>query len=313
MVWSAYPRPSGRDVKFRNRLPVRQLSDQLFILLQHVLPKHLMTAIVFRIAAIRTKSIKNFLIRKFVDLYKVDTREVELPVPGGFDTFNDFFTRALASGAREIDTDADSIVSPVDGTVSAAGRLDTDTIFQAKGLRYSLTDLLMTDMPDVEKFTDGEFATIYLAPYNYHRVHCPLDATLVAARYVPGSLYSVSQATVSLVPNLFTRNERLICHFDSDSGPMILIFVGALHVGSITTPWTGRLRPRSKGTVQDLDVSTQRHSTKVQKGDLVGWFNMGSTVIVLLPPGASRLSQDMNAGKLLRVGQAIGRLRQGRL
>ena len=287
-----------------------RLLARLFVLVQHVLPKHLMTAMVLRIAGVRRKPVKNFLIRHFTGIYKVNIEEAELPVPDGFDTFNDFFTRQLVAEARPVDGNAGTIVSPADGTVSAAGKLDASAIFQAKGLEYSLPDLLMTDMADADAFHDGEFATIYLAPNDYHRVHSPLNARLVAARYVPGDLYSVNESTVACLPNLFTRNERLICHFDGDTGPMILIFVGALHVGSITTPWTGRIRPRSKGTVEDLDISSGPQPRQLQKGDLLGWFNMGSTVIVLLPPGSGRFSPELVAGKKLRMGQAIGTMRR---
>ena len=283
-----------------------RLLARLFVLLQYVLPKHMLTAIVFRLAGMRNIAVKNFLIRHFVDIYKVNIEEIESPVPGGFDTFNDFFTRQLVAGTRPVDSNAASIVSPADGIVSAAGKLDADTILQAKGLWYSLPDLLVTDMADAEAFRDGDFATIYLSPSDYHRVHSPLNARLVAARYVPGNLFSVNEATVSLLPNLFTRNERLICHFDGDAGPMILILVGALHVGSITTPWTGRIRPRSRGTVQDLDISSRGVDRQLRKGDLLGWFNMGSTVIVLLPPGTGRFSTELVTGKPLRMGQAIG-------
>ena len=143
----------------------------LFVLLQHMLPKHLLTALVFQVAGIRSKPVKNCLIRRFVDLYNVDVAEVDLAVPDGFDTFNDFFTRQLDGQARPIDADADTIVSPVDGAVSAAGKIDAGMLFQAKGLRYSLADLLMTDIEDVNIFNDGSFATMYLAPFNYHRMN----------------------------------------------------------------------------------------------------------------------------------------------
>jgi phosphatidylserine decarboxylase len=284
-----------------------KLLDWPFLILQFFLPKHLLTAIVFNIARIRTKPVKDFLIRRFVSIYKVDVEEVTLPVPVGYLTFNDFFTRPLVDGARPIDKTANAIVSPVDGTVSAAGNIESDTVFQAKGKHYSLSDLLMTDIADAERFSNGTFATLYLAPYNYHRVHCPLSGKLVAARYVPGALYSVNAATVSLMPNLFTRNERLICHFNGDAGPFIVIFVGALHVGSISTPWSGQIRPRRKGVVQDIDILKNDLPTELAKGDLLGWFNMGSTVIILLPPGACEFDSAA-AGEKVRMGQAIGHL-----
>ena len=279
-----------------------------FVLLQFLLPKHLLTAIVFRLAGIRTAPIKDFLIRRFVDFYDVDVEEAGLPVPDGYTSFNDFFTRQLVDGARPIDSSANTIISPVDGTVSAAGKLDSDMLLQAKGRRYSLSDLLMTDIEDADRFRNGSFATLYLAPHNYHRVHCPVSGILVAMRYVPGALYSVNAATVSLLPNLFTRNERLICHVNSAAGPIILIFVGAMHVGSISTPWTGLIRPRRKGVVQDIDIARHGHPIEVAKGDLLGWFNMGSTVILLLPPVSFELSLEAGSGGAVRMGRTIGRM-----
>jgi phosphatidylserine decarboxylase len=289
---------------------VSRLIARLFILLQHVLPKHLLTAIVFRLAAIRATPVRRFLILQFAKLYGVDTGEAELPVPDGYASFNEFFTRKLAAGLRPIDATTGAIVSPADGTVSAAGQLDKGTVLQAKGLSYSLADLLMTDTADADGFRGGDFMTVYLAPYNYHRVHCPLDGELVAARYVPGSLYSVNAGTVSLLPGLFVRNERLILHFDCAHGPLIVVFVGALHVGSITTPWTGQIRPRRKGVVQDLAIRDGQHSRQIRKGELLGWFNMGSTVIVLTPPGAFRFAPELVTGRTVRMGQAIGLKRQ---
>ena len=279
-----------------------------FLLLQLLLPKHLLTSLVHRVARIRLVPVKDFLIRRFVAMYGVDIDEADKPVPAGYATLNDFFTRALADGARPIDAAVGSIVSPVDGTVIATGCLESDSLLQAKGKHYSLHDLLMTDMPDVERFANGVFVTLYLAPRNYHRVHSPLDASLVAARHVPGALYSVNAATVAVMPRLFTRNERLICHFDSVAGPVIVVFVGAMNVGSISTPWTGLIRPRQKGVVQDIDLLQSEHPSRVAKGDLLGWFNMGSSVIVLLPPGACELDAAASAGAPVRMGQAIGRL-----
>lgn len=279
-----------------------------FLLLQLMLPKHLLTALVFHIARIRFGPVKDFLIRRFASFYNVDVGEAGSPVPDGYASLNDFFIRSLTDGARPIDSSATSVVSPVDGTVSAAGSIELNMLFQAKGKDYSLEDLLMTDVQDADRFIDGQFATLYLAPHNYHRVHCPLDARLVAARYVPGSLFSVNEATVSLLPGLFTRNERLICHFSSEAGPVILIFVGALHVGSISTPWTGEIRPRRKGVVRDIDILEKNVPSELKKGDLIGCFNMGSTVIVLFPPGPIALDADLAAGARIRMGQAIGRL-----
>ena len=277
-----------------------------FVLLQYLLPRHWLTALIWRIARIRQPRIKDFLITKFASAFDVNLDEVKLDVPGDFATFNDFFIRELADGARPVDDDGDAIVSPVDGTVSYAGAIRKDSLFQAKGINYSLGDLLATDIEEAEHYIDGRFATIYLAPYNYHRVHAPLDGELVAARYVPGDLFSVNEATVSRLNGLFRRNERLIMHFRTRFGPAVVIFVGALNVGSISTPWTGEIRPRKSGVVDVLDLGA--HSTVVRKGDLLGWFNMGSTVVLLLPKGVCEWDDDLEPGETLRMGVEIGEL-----
>lgn len=278
-----------------------------FVLLQYLLPRHWLTALIWRIARIRHPGIKDFLITKFASAFDVNLDEVKLDVPGDFATFNDFFIRELADGARPVGDDADAIVSPVDGTVSYAGAIRAASLFQAKGIDYSLGDLLATDIEEAEHYIDGSFATIYLAPYNYHRVHAPLDGELVAARYVPGDLFSVNDATVSRVKGLFRRNERLIMHFRTRFGPAVLIFVGALNVGSISTPWTGEIRPRKTGVVDVLDLAA--YPTEVRKGDLLGWFNMGSTVVLLLPKGVCEWDDDLEPGETLRMGVEIGELK----
>jgi len=276
----------------------------IFVALQYVLPQHLLTALIWHLARIRHVAIKDFLIKRFVDLYDVNVDDVKLAVPEDFATFNDFFVRELVDEARPVDAASDSIVSPVDGTVSIADEIRGDSIIQAKGIDYSLDDLLATDLEQAAAYVDGSFATIYLAPYNYHRIHAPWDGELVAARYVPGDLFSVNEATVARVNGLFRRNERLIMHFKTDHGTAALIFVGALNVGSISTPWSGELRPKKHGVVDVLDLST--HKTAIKKGDLLGWFNMGSTVILLRPPESCEWNDDLRAGETLQVGEAIG-------
>jgi len=278
-----------------------------FVALQYVLPRHWLTALIWRIARIRQTRIKNFLITRFASAFEVDLDEVKLSVPGDFATFNDFFIRELADGARPIDRGENAIVSPADGTVSFAGAIRADSVFQAKGIDYSLDDLLATDIAETDHYRDGSFATIYLAPYNYHRVHAPMAGELVGARYVPGDLFSVNEATVSRVDGLFRRNERLIMHFRTDFGPAVLILVGALNVGSISTPWSGEIRPRKAGVVDVLDLSG--HPTAVDKGDLLGWFNMGSTVIMLLPEGVCDWDENLAPGETLRMGVKIGALK----
>jgi phosphatidylserine decarboxylase len=284
------------------------VAAQLFLVLQRLLPKHLLTSVLRGLAEVRWPPFKNLLIRSFVKVYDVDVGEAARPVPGGYADFNTFFTRELADGARTVDSSPTSLVSPVDGITSAAGSMDGPHLLQAKGLYYSLQDLLATDVAEAALFEGGAFATFYLAPYHYHRVHNPLAGILSAVRYVPGNLFSVNQVTVERLPRLFTRNERLICHFRTQAGPIALIFVGAMNVGSISTPWTGTLRPRKRGVVEDLRLDPARAPLDVARGQLIGWFNMGSTVIVLLPPGACAWRDDLVGGRRVRMGEAIGRL-----
>lgn len=279
---------------------------RLFAYMQYILPKYWLTAIVYRVARIRHTGFKNFIIMRFVKLYNVDTSDISLELPGDFANFNEFFIRELRSDARPIDASAQAIVSPVDGTVSQAGDLRGAEILQAKGIEYSLDELLATNLDEARAFSAGHFATIYLAPYNYHRVHAPLAGELVAATYVPGDLFSVNTATAANIPGLFSRNERLVLNFNTAIGPAAVIFVGALNVGSISTPWSGEIRPRRSGVVENINLGSK--SVAVAKGELLGWFNMGSTVILLLPKGTCDWHEDLTAGNTLRMGEAIGRL-----
>jgi phosphatidylserine decarboxylase len=281
---------------------------RFFVILQRLLPKYLLTALVWRIARIRHVATKNFLIRRFVALYDIETEEIARPVPDGFDCFNDFFTRDLDAGARPIDAREDRIVSPVDGTVSAAGAIDENSILQAKGHSYTVTDLLATDTSEAAHYTGGAFATLYLAPYDYHRIHAPLSGELTALRYVPGDLFSVNASTVRHLPRLFARNERLVCHVSTARGPAVLVFVGAMNVGTINSIWTGDIRPRSKGLVEEFDLRNLRAGRRFARGDLLGWFNFGSTVILVTPPGLSDGFPTLKPGRTLSMGEAIGRL-----
>ena len=280
------------------------MMTRLFVYLQYLLPRYWITAVIYQLARIRQPAIKDFLITGFMRLYAIDTADVKREIPQGFATFNEFFVRELRDGARPVDTLQDTLVSPVDGTVSQAGTLLSDRILQAKGHDYSLDELLAADLDTAQAFADGSFATIYLAPYNYHRVHAPIAGKLVAAHYVPGDLFSVNTATAATIPGLFRRNERLILHFRAACGPVAVILVGALNVGSITTPWSGEIRPRKSGIVENLALDGA--SRDVCKGDLLGWFNMGSTVIVLLPRGACTWRDGLRAGAGLRMGETIG-------
>jgi phosphatidylserine decarboxylase len=285
------------------------MRDRLFVILQYLLPRYALTALVYRLARVRRPAVKDFLIRRFVHHFDVDLEGVSEPVPEGFDTFNAFFIRELTPEARPIADDPTAIVSPVDGTVSAAGRIQGNTIFQAKGIDYRLEDLLEVDRERAAAFENGSFATIYLAPYNYHRIHAPVDGRLDALHYVPGDLFSVNAATVRIIRGLFRRNERLVQHFDTAIGPVAVILVGALNVGSISSPWTGEIRPRRRGAPEALPVSGA--DPEVARGDLLGCFNMGSTVILLLPPGAAELDPALVTGTTVEMGQAIGTLAAG--
>lgn len=277
--------------------------SRLFVFLQYALPRFWLTSLVYRLARVENSAIKNFLISRFVRFYKVAIKEVKLTVPDDFATFNDFFIRELDPGARPTDSSPRAIISPVDGTVSAAGIINSNSIFQAKGLDYTLEDLLATDLQEARSYIDGSFATIYLAPFNYHRVHSPFDGELVAARYVPGDLFSVNTATVTYVPGIFRRNERLVLHFKTALGPAVLVFVGALNVGSISTPWSGEIRPRKHGVVEIIELDNAPR--EIKKGDLLGWFNMGSTVIVMMPQGTIQWTTDLQSDKTVQMGTTI--------
>ena len=280
--------------------------SRLFAYLQYLLPKFWLTALVYRLARIRVPAVKNALIRGFLKIYNVRLDEVGGRVPGDFATFNDFFIRELKDGARPVDPSPTAFVSPADGTLSQAGTLRGNRILQAKGIDYTLEDLLAIDLEKARDVDGGVFSTIYLAPYNYHRVHAPADGELVAAHYVPGDLFSVNSATAAHVPGLFSRNERLNLHFSTALGPMVVVLVGALNVGSISTPWSGEIRPRKSGVVENIDLSAAPRTIK--KGDLLGWFNMGSTVIVLLPKDSCTWHDDFETGVTTVMGRAIGEL-----
>ena len=282
------------------------MMSRLFVLLQYLLPKYLLTSVVYRLTRIRTPAVKNALIRGFLKLYEIRLDEVRGRVPDDFATFNDFFIRELKQGSRPVDPDPRAIVSPADGTLSQAGAVHGNRILQAKGIDYTLEDLLAADIDLARRFDGGAFATIYLAPYNYHRVHAPVDGELVRAHYVPGDLFSVNSSTADHVPGLFSRNERLNLHFRTAFGPLVVVLVGALNVGSISTPWSGEIRPRKAGVVETIDLSAA--SRDVSKGDLLGWFNMGSTVILLLPEGSCSWHRDFEPGVTTVMGKSIGEL-----
>jgi phosphatidylserine decarboxylase len=279
-----------------------------FVALQHLLPQHGISRLVLAATRSRNPTFKNALIRLFMRGFNPDLSDAVVTDPLAYDSFNDFFTRALREGARPIDADPAAIVSPVDGTVSEAGTLTDDRLLQAKGHDYTLRALLANDSAWERTFAGGTFATIYLAPYNYHRIHMALPGELRESFYVPGRLFSVNRTTAQLVPGLFSRNERVFCGFDAGGMPWAIILVGALNVGSMATVWHGDVTPRKHRHVTALPVTDVLAPTTLAKGDEMARFNMGSTVILLLPPGAGSWNEAMVAGRTLRMGQRIGTL-----
>jgi phosphatidylserine decarboxylase len=279
------------------------------VALQYLLPQHLLTSAVHWLARNEVRWVKNALIDNFVVNYRPDMSEAEQPDARSFPSFNAFFTRALRAGARPIDAAPETLVSPVDGTVSQLGRLDGSWLVQAKGLAYTLETLLDEPVPAwAPVFRGGAFATLYLAPGNYHRIHMPRAATLQAAWYVPGQLFSVNAVTASQVPGLFARNERLVCVFADGTLSFALVMVGALFVGSMSTVWHGDVTPRAPRIRTDLPLDFTRSKLALEKGAEMGRFNMGSTVILLLPPGRAEWLSSLSCGSTIRVGQPLARL-----
>jgi phosphatidylserine decarboxylase len=283
----------------------RGLRERLFVAMQHVLPQHAISRMVYRAARSRRPLLKNRLIHAFLRMFAIDMSEAREPDPRRYPSFNEFFTRELRDGVRPLASEPDAIVSPVDGTVSAAGTMSGSTLIQAKGRSYTLEGLLAGAASWAERFRDGSYATLYLAPCNYHRVHLPLDATLTEAWYVPGRLFSVNAATTLAVTGLFTRNERVVCLFDTAAGPMAEILVGALNVGSLSTVWHGEVTPGARRVVTRLPGPAA--SVALPRGAEMGRFNMGSTVIVLFGPGRMSWDAGLVAGRAVRMGERIGR------
>lgn len=284
------------------------LGARIFVAMQYLLPQHFLSRQVYRLARSRVKPLKNALIGSFVQHFKPDMSDAADREPRDYPSFNAFFTRSLQPGARPGEADPRALASPVDGTVSQVGRLDGRRILQAKGHDYSLEALLGGPSAWVERFAGGSFATLYLAPYNYHRIHMPTAGTLSAAWFIPGKLFSVNAVTAAAVPGLFARNERVVCAFEDGTLAFALVLVGALFVGSIATVWHGDVTPCSPRRATELPLDTGRGPMRLERAAEMGRFNMGSTVILLLPPGAAEWLPDLQPGSAVRVGQTIARL-----
>ena len=281
--------------------------DKLFVLSQYITPHLGVSNLAGRLADNdRSPALKNRVIKWFIGRYGVDMSEAAEPNPEAYATFNDFFTRELKPGIRPLADGEKTLVSPVDGAISQLGQVTGDRIFQAKGQSFSLSELLGGEEATTAPFADGEFSTIYLSPKDYHRIHMPMAGTLRQMIHVPGKLFSVNPVTAENVPNLFARNERVVCIFDTASGPMALVLVGAMIVGSVETRWAGVVVPGRRQVTSTLYEGEQ--AITFDKGEEMGRFRLGSTVIVVMPKGAVSWNSNQVAGKTVRMGEAFGAL-----
>jgi phosphatidylserine decarboxylase len=266
----------------------------------YILPQHAISWLMYQLARIRTVPIKNFIIDVYTRLNTVNMKEAVIEDKFAYESLNAFFTRALKPESRPMDTTPDSWVCPVDGSVSQAGAITEGRIIQAKGCDYSLLELLGGDAQRAAAFNNGHFATLYLSPRDYHRIHMPLTGTLEQMTYIPGRLFSVATHTVNAIPRLFARNERAVCHFNTEQGPMILVLVGAINVSAMETVWHGHIK--SNGKIQRFDYNQQ--NIQLQRGEEMGRFNLGSTVIVL---AGENMEWDaaIAAGNTVKLGQRL--------
>jgi phosphatidylserine decarboxylase len=289
------------------KVTAQKIAESLFVGLQYLLPHHLLSRLMHAIARVEMKGFKDSLIRRIIDWYKVDMDEALESDPSAYRSFNDFFTRALRPDARPVAEPATAIACPADGTLSQAGDIEAGYLFQAKGHDYALLELLGGDPAMSQLFEEGSFATIYLSPRDYHRVHMPYSGKLKKMVHVPGRLFSVNETTCQKVPRLFARNERVISLFETDIGPMAVILVGAIFVASIDTVWAGSVTPvHQRVSSWDYPPSGRAKAITLDKGEEMGRFNMGSTVILLFGKDAVEWSEDFTTESTLRVGQAIG-------
>jgi phosphatidylserine decarboxylase len=276
------------------------VKDNLFVFSQYIIPQHALSRLVGWFASTKIEFIKNLFIKNFAKKFDVNMSEAKIEDLETFENFNDFFTRELKEGARPI---ADSkLVSPADGAVSQLGKIELGRVFQAKGRDFSVTELLGGDSDRAEPYLNGDFTTIYLSPKDYHRVHMPCAGTLTETIYVPGDLFSVNPATAQGVDGLFARNERLVCMFDTEHGPMAMVLVGAMIVAGIETVWSGQVCPLPKeAQVQKFDGK----QIKLEKGEEMGRFKLGSTVVLCFPQDTIKFKDEIQATSPLMMGQSL--------
>jgi phosphatidylserine decarboxylase len=277
------------------------LGERLAVGAQYLLPKQALTALMGRLARAQGGSATTAVVRWFIGRYGVEMAEAAEPDPAAYASFNDFFTRALAPGARPL-ADAPWIC-PVDGAISQFGRVQAGRILQAKGHEYSATALLGGESALAAHFQHGHFATLYLSPRDYHRIHMPAAGRLMRMLHVPGALFSVNPATARGVPGLFARNERVVCVFDGAHGPWVLVLVGATIVGSMATVWHGVVNPPRPGHLRTWTYGDD--APTLAAGDEMGRFLLGSTVVLLLPPGPWLFNPDWAPGRPVRLGEAM--------
>ncbi len=279
------------------------MKNRFFILLQYCTPQHLLSRLLGRLAACKIKPIKNTLIRLFARIFNVDWQEALYESPHDYESFNSFFCRELKPGSRPIAGHENILTSPADGQLNQFGKISNGKIFQAKNHVYTALELLGSE-EDAAPFTNGMFATIYLSPKDYHRVHMPCNGVLKSMRYVPGKLFSVNPTTTASVPNLFARNERLVCFYETTHGPMALVLVGAMIVASIETTWAGQVTP-TKRKLYDAHYAEKR---AFHKGEEMGRFKLGSTVILLFPEGKVQWDEELSTNAPLKMGQTMASL-----
>ena len=278
------------------------MSDRLAVLPQYLIPKQALTVLAGKLASAQAGSLTTSVIRWFVGRYKVNMAEAANPDIASYPSFNEFFTRPLQAGARPL-ADAD-FLCPVDGAISQFGPIERDQIFQAKGHSYSTTALVGGDRDLAARFENGSFATLYLSPRDYHRIHMPCDGRLTRMIYVPGALFSVNPTTARGVPGLFARNERVVCVFDTANGPFVLTLVGATIVGSMATVWHGVVNPPRPGVIREWRYDEQ--NVVLRKGEEMGRFLLGSTVVMLFPKNALAFNPEWAPTRAIRMGEAMG-------
>ena len=278
------------------------MSDRLAVLPQYLIPKQALTVLAGKLASAQAGSLTTSVIRWFVGRYKVNMAEAANPDIASYPSFNEFFTRPLKAGARPL-ADAD-FLCPVDGAISQFGPIERDQIFQAKGHSYSTTALVGGDRDLAARFENGSFATLYLSPRDYHRIHMPCDGRLTQMIYVPGELFSVNPATARGVPGLFARNERVVCVFEGVTGPFVMVLVGATIVGSMATVWHGLVNPPRPGKVREWRYDEQ--NVVLRKGEEMGRFLLGSTVVMLFPKNALAFNPEWAPTRAIRMGEAMG-------